>query len=89
MEGNNQVGSSSSSLLSSLVLRIHPFFVFGIFESVFPSSSKEQRVQPCRLSSSIYYDGQDVYSHPQKTENAGLNSLCKKDGRGDDSGSAS
>ncbi|XP_028796558.1 uncharacterized protein LOC114752006 [Neltuma alba] len=49
---------------------------------------QEQRVQPCHLSSSIYYGGQDIYSHPQKTENAGLNPLYKKDGGEDDSGSA-
>ncbi|KAI9085387.1 hypothetical protein K1719_032643 [Acacia pycnantha] len=105
MEGNNQVGSSSSSLLSSLVLRIHPLLrllgfsngsIKGNEDENRSTSNKdmssiyqEQRVQPCRLSSSIYYGGQDVYSHPQKIENAGLNSLCKKDGRGDDSGSAS
>ncbi|KAI4356536.1 hypothetical protein L6164_000553 [Bauhinia variegata] len=50
---------------------------------------QEQRVQPCHLSSSIYYGGQDIYSHPQSTQNAGLNSLYKKDGGEDDSGSAS
>ncbi|MED6205526.1 hypothetical protein PIB30_018514 [Stylosanthes scabra] len=50
---------------------------------------EEQRVQPCHLSSSIYYGGQDIYSHPQTTQNSGLNSLYKKDGGEDDSGSAS
>ncbi|KAF3449044.1 hypothetical protein FNV43_RR09768 [Rhamnella rubrinervis] len=50
---------------------------------------QEQRVQPCHLSSSIYYGGQDVYSHPQSTQNPGLNSAFKKDGSEDDSGSAS
>lgn len=31
----------------------------------------EQRVQqPCHLSSSIYYGGQDIYSHPQGTESS-------------------
>lgn len=35
---------------------------------------QEQRVQPCHLSSSIYYGGQDVYSHPQNTQSPGLNS---------------
>ncbi|KAJ6699532.1 PLANT/T7H20-70 PROTEIN [Salix purpurea] len=25
---------------------------------------QEQRVQPCHLSSSIYYGGQDIYHHP-------------------------
>ncbi|XP_054781551.1 uncharacterized protein LOC129288816 [Prosopis cineraria] len=50
---------------------------------------QEQRVQPCHLSSSIYYGGQDIYSHPQNKEGAGPNPLCKKDGGEDDSGSAS
>ena len=36
---------------------------------------QDQRVQPCPLSSSIYYGGQDIYSHPQSTQNAGLNSV--------------
>ncbi|KAL4321833.1 hypothetical protein AHAS_Ahas14G0150000 [Arachis hypogaea] len=39
------------------------------------SMYEEQRVQPCHLSSSIYYGGQDIYSHPQSTQNSGLNSL--------------
>ncbi|XWS67143.1 hypothetical protein CRYUN_Cryun05aG0261900 [Craigia yunnanensis] len=50
---------------------------------------QEQNVQPCHLSSSIYYGGQDVYSHPQSSQGSELNSLYKKDGGEDDSGSAS
>ncbi|XP_022767621.1 uncharacterized protein LOC111311987 isoform X2 [Durio zibethinus] len=50
---------------------------------------QEQRVQPCHLSSSIYYGGQDVYVHPQSSQGSGLNSMYKKDGGEDDSGSAS
>ncbi|XP_041026374.1 uncharacterized protein LOC121266570 [Juglans microcarpa x Juglans regia] len=46
---------------------------------------QEQRVQPCHLSSSIYYGGQDIYSHPQSTQS----SLHKKDGGEDDSETAS
>ncbi|XP_062166702.1 uncharacterized protein LOC133873014 [Alnus glutinosa] len=46
---------------------------------------QEQRVQPCHLSSSIYYGGQETYSHPQNTQS----SVYKKDGGEDDSGSAS
>ncbi|XVF76713.1 hypothetical protein PTKIN_Ptkin13bG0288700 [Pterospermum kingtungense] len=53
--------------------------------SIYP----EQKVQPCHLSSSIYYGGQDVYSHPQSGQDSGLNSVYKKDGGEDDSGSAS
>lgn len=50
---------------------------------------QEQRVQPCHLSSSIYYGGQDVYSRPQSAQDSEFNSLYKKDGGEDDSGSAS
>ncbi|KAM7464014.1 hypothetical protein LguiA_032135 [Lonicera macranthoides] len=48
----------------------------------------EEKVQPCHLSSSIYYGGQDVYSHPKSTQNSG-NLTHNKDGGEDDSGSAS
>uniref|UniRef100_I1J720 Uncharacterized protein n=1 Tax=Glycine max TaxID=3847 RepID=I1J720_SOYBN len=36
---------------------------------------QDQRVQPCHLSSSIYYGGQDIYSNPQSTQNEGFNSM--------------
>ncbi|KAF7145011.1 hypothetical protein RHSIM_Rhsim04G0163100 [Rhododendron simsii] len=36
---------------------------------------QEQRVQPCGLSSSIYYGGQDVYSYPQKTQLSGYSTV--------------
>ena len=36
---------------------------------------QDQRVQPCHLSSSIYYGGQDIYYYPQSTQNEGLSSL--------------
>uniref|UniRef100_A0A2N9HQQ9 Uncharacterized protein n=1 Tax=Fagus sylvatica TaxID=28930 RepID=A0A2N9HQQ9_FAGSY len=49
--------------------------------SIYP----EQRVQPCPLSSSIFYGGQDICSNPQSTQS----SVYKKDGEEDDSGSAS
>ncbi|GMI71375.1 Salt Induced Serine rich [Hibiscus trionum] len=45
---------------------------------------QEQRVQPCPLSSSIYYGGQDIYPSPQSQGSA-----YKKDGGEDDSGTAS
>ncbi|XP_044507538.1 uncharacterized protein LOC123226998 [Mangifera indica] len=54
----------------------------------FSSLYQEQRVQPCHLSSSIYYGGQDIYSQPQNSQGPGINSVLKKDGE-DDSGSAS
>lgn len=31
---------------------------------------EEQRGQPCHLSSSLYYGGQDIYSHPQNTQSS-------------------
>ncbi|XAR68889.1 hypothetical protein NMG60_11000293 [Bertholletia excelsa] len=51
---------------------------------------QEQRMQPCHLSSSIYYGGQDIYrSNPQNnTQNSGIPTLNKDRGE-DDSGSAS
>uniref|UniRef100_A0A9I9CGB5 Uncharacterized protein n=1 Tax=Cucumis melo TaxID=3656 RepID=A0A9I9CGB5_CUCME len=50
---------------------------------------QDQSAQPCHLSSSIYYGGQDVYTHPQNSYNSGANSAYKKEGGEDDSGSAS
>ncbi|CAH2074535.1 unnamed protein product, partial [Thlaspi arvense] len=50
------------------------------------SMYQDQRVQPCHLSSSIYYGGPDVYFQPQ---NSNINSTKKKEGGEDDSGSAS
>jgi len=50
---------------------------------------QEQKVQPCHLSSSIYYGGQDIYNHPQNSQSTGMNSVFKKDGTDDDAGSAS
>ncbi|XP_050383002.1 uncharacterized protein LOC126799780 [Argentina anserina] len=45
----------------------------------------DQRVQqPCHLSSSIYYGGQDIYHHPQNSQDSGSNSSYKKDWTDDD-----
>ncbi|KAL2320088.1 hypothetical protein Fmac_029057 [Flemingia macrophylla] len=41
---------------------------------------QNQRVQPCQLSSSILYGGQEIYSSPQNTENERLDSFYKNDG---------
>ncbi|XAR50889.1 hypothetical protein NMG60_11005344 [Bertholletia excelsa] len=49
---------------------------------------QEQRVQPCHLSSSIYYGGQDIYSHPQSVQGSSY-STYNKDGSEDDTGIAS
>ncbi|XP_052174015.1 uncharacterized protein LOC127789227 isoform X2 [Diospyros lotus] len=52
---------------------------------------QEQRVQqPCHLSSSLYYGGQDIYSHPQNPQGSGYSTTqLNKDGGEDDSDSAS
>ncbi|KAL5550223.1 hypothetical protein UlMin_000399 [Ulmus minor] len=42
---------------------------------------QDQRVQPCHLSSSIYYGGPDIYAPPQSAQD----SSYKKDGNEDDS----
>ncbi|EOA21740.1 hypothetical protein CARUB_v10002196mg [Capsella rubella] len=55
-------------------------------ENLGSAYQQDQRVQPCHLSSSIYYGGPDVYFQPQ---NPTVNSTNKKDGGEDDSGSAS
>jgi len=36
---------------------------------------QEQKVQPCQLSSSIHYGGQDIYSRPMNTQDSGFNSM--------------
>ncbi|WVZ17131.1 hypothetical protein V8G54_010113 [Vigna mungo] len=38
---------------------------------------QDQRVQPCHLSSSIYYGGQDICPSPQSTHNEGFNTLVQ------------
>ncbi|XP_059667871.1 uncharacterized protein LOC132313207 [Cornus florida] len=49
---------------------------------------QEEKVQPCHLSSSIYYGGQDIYSYPKSSQSSGLTTFNKEGGE-DDSGSAS
>ncbi|XP_050215142.1 uncharacterized protein LOC126666190 isoform X2 [Mercurialis annua] len=48
---------------------------------------QDQKMQPCHLSSSIYYGGQDIY-HPRSSQSSS-HPVLKKDGTEDDSGSAS
>ncbi|CAG7878712.1 unnamed protein product [Brassica rapa] len=48
---------------------------------------QDQRVQPCHLSSSIYYGGPDVYFQSQDSSSNSTEN--KKEGGEDDSGSAS
>ncbi|KAL0555610.1 hypothetical protein IC582_009561 [Cucumis melo] len=48
---------------------------------------QEQRTNPCHLSSSIYYGGQDIYT--DQNPGTGFNSSLKRDGGEDDSGGAS
>ncbi|XP_047172496.1 uncharacterized protein LOC124840477 isoform X1 [Vigna umbellata] len=51
---------------------------------------QEEKVQPCQLSSSIHYGGQDIYSRPKSSQDSEFSSLMyKKDGVEDDSESAS
>ncbi|XP_047172624.1 uncharacterized protein LOC124840594 isoform X1 [Vigna umbellata] len=45
---------------------------------------QDQRVQPCHLSSSIYYGGQDICPSPQSTHNEGFNTLPYQNDAGDD-----
>lgn len=49
---------------------------------------QEEKMQPCHLSSSIYYGGQDVYSRPQNTQSS-VHTTFSKDSGDDDSGCAS
>ncbi|XP_040969143.1 uncharacterized protein [Gossypium hirsutum] len=47
-----------------------------------PLQNKEERVEPCHLSSSLYYGGQDLYSHPSTCQSTSTTSypVFKKDG---------
>ncbi|KAK6927025.1 hypothetical protein RJ641_008744 [Dillenia turbinata] len=45
---------------------------------------QEQRVEPCYLSSSLYYGGQDMYSNSSNTQNSGSYPIFKKDNGEDD-----
>ncbi|CAK7331396.1 unnamed protein product [Dovyalis caffra] len=45
---------------------------------------QEERVEPCHLSSSLYYGGQDNYSQSPSTQLAGSHPVFKKDGGEDD-----
>ncbi|EXC10743.1 hypothetical protein L484_025327 [Morus notabilis] len=45
---------------------------------------QEERVEPCHLSSSLYYGGQDVYSQSPSTRTSAAYPIFKKDGGEDD-----
>ncbi|XP_021894530.1 uncharacterized protein LOC110812148 isoform X2 [Carica papaya] len=45
---------------------------------------QEERVEPCHLSSSLYYGGQDIYSQSPSTHTSGSYPIFKKDGGEDD-----
>ncbi|KAL9294100.1 hypothetical protein AtEden1_Chr3g0201821 [Arabidopsis thaliana] len=79
MEGKGRVGSSSSSSFTAQLFGPKEPSSSANFNSIFPPSkgtarnilsskhgSLEQRKEAgtCNLSSSLYYGGQDVYSHP-------------------------
>ncbi|XVF68855.1 hypothetical protein PTKIN_Ptkin11bG0034800 [Pterospermum kingtungense] len=44
----------------------------------------EERVEPCHLSSSLYYGGQDIYSGSSSTQTSTSYPIFKKDGGEDD-----
>ncbi|KAF8397402.1 hypothetical protein HHK36_016316 [Tetracentron sinense] len=46
---------------------------------------QHEKVEPCYLSSSLYYGGQDIYSHSSNTHSSGSYPIFKKDGGDDDS----
>ncbi|KAA3463809.1 Proteasome inhibitor-related [Gossypium australe] len=43
---------------------------------------QEQRVEPCHLSSSIYYGGQDIYIRSHSDQDSGLNDDSEEDESG-------
>ncbi|XP_022731904.1 uncharacterized protein LOC111286283 isoform X2 [Durio zibethinus] len=45
---------------------------------------QEERVEPCHLSSSLYYGGQDIYSHSSSSQTSTSYPIFKKDGGEDD-----
>ncbi|KAL5580905.1 hypothetical protein UlMin_013347 [Ulmus minor] len=58
---------------------------YGITNNKEKSSAiAEERVEPCHLSSSLYYGGQEVYSQSPSTQTYGSYPLFKKDGKEDD-----
>ncbi|OVA17753.1 hypothetical protein BVC80_1835g131 [Macleaya cordata] len=49
---------------------------------------QDERTEPCYLSSSLYYGGQDMYSDPSNTRTSGQPHIFKKDdGEDDENGS--
>ncbi|KAJ4725702.1 Plant/T7H20-70 protein [Melia azedarach] len=50
---------------------------------------QEEIAEPCHLSSSLYYGGQDIYSQSPDTHASGLYPILKKDGGEDDNGNNS
>ncbi|CAK8574951.1 unnamed protein product [Lathyrus sativus] len=50
---------------------------------------QDQRIEPCNLSSSIFYGGQDNIPHAQNTQNEGKNLWAKNVVEDDDLGIAS
>ncbi|XP_059430524.1 uncharacterized protein LOC132164117 [Corylus avellana] len=48
---------------------------------------QEERVEPCHLSSSLYYGGQDIYSQSPSTQTSGY-PLFKENGAEDENGNS-
>ncbi|KAK9158917.1 hypothetical protein Scep_005491 [Stephania cephalantha] len=45
---------------------------------------QDEKTEPCYLSSSLYYGGQDLYSNPSNRGNTGSSHIFKKDSDSDD-----
>ncbi|KAJ8750491.1 hypothetical protein K2173_015636 [Erythroxylum novogranatense] len=57
---------------------------YNILDKERGSAFEEERVQPCPLSSSLYYGGRDNYSRAPSNQTAGSHVSYKKDGTEDD-----
>lgn len=63
---------------------------YGVHNKDRNSVFQEERVEPCHLSSSIYYGGQENYSQYPSDQTTGSNPIFKKDGgEGDPNGNNS
>ncbi|KAJ8532997.1 hypothetical protein K7X08_015886 [Anisodus acutangulus] len=83
IQARNAKGGSSGSTLTSTEAASQAG------QNKQPSSFyQNEKVQPCHLSSSIYYGGQDVYSFPQNNQSSTYTTFNKDNGE-IDSGSAS
>ncbi|XP_010558345.1 PREDICTED: uncharacterized protein LOC104827030 [Tarenaya hassleriana] len=89
VESSNEAWNNKAADTGVTGRRIRGDEKLGLANEGMGSIYQEQRVQPCHLSSSIYYGGQDDYAQPQSVSDSSMYSTYKKDGVEDDSGSAS